>query len=108
MLQLLAFVNGLARMECGMGFLDEVATFMLWPTAETTVEEKHARVSMAKRKHYIAPVRVSLSNGFPLFERLVLNNKIDVPAFYDFSEARVLRKVAPLFNLETHPLILEL
>ena len=63
-LQLQAFVNGLARMECGVAFLEEVATCMLWPTAETTVEEKHGRVSTAKRKHYIALVRVSLSNRF--------------------------------------------
>ena len=82
--QLIAFVDGRARNACGTVFLEQIAVFMFLPTVETTIEEKHARVSLSRRRHYIGPVRVSLSNRFPLFERHLNQGVINIDAFCIF------------------------
>jgi hypothetical protein len=55
--------------ECNSEFREAVAGLRMTIVVETTIEAKHARVSLARRTHYVGPVRVSLSNRLPLLER---------------------------------------
>lgn len=56
------FQNGHPRWECLPVFTNEVASTRQWASVETTIEEKHGRVSLASRGHQIGSVRVSLAN----------------------------------------------
>lgn len=83
-----AFVADLRRLASGvaydtlsLAFREQVAVFRFIPTVETTVEEKHARVAQARKRHYISPVRVSMMNRMPLLERLILKQALDIPRF---------------------------
>ena len=54
--------GGTRRHLLPMTFLEEIAEFALWPCAETTIEEKHARVSQLLGNGNIGVVKVSLAN----------------------------------------------
>lgn len=71
-----AFLQGAALRDLPLDFQLRVGTFRFVPVVETTIEEKHARVSLAKRRHHIGPVRVSLSNRLPLLERWILRGQV--------------------------------
>ncbi len=49
-------------LECPAHVVKSIARLRFVVVVETTIENKHARVTMARRKHTIGPVRVSLSN----------------------------------------------
>lgn len=48
--------------ELGAFFVSEVAKLRFVIVVETTIENKHARVTLARRTHAIGPVIVSLTN----------------------------------------------
>ena len=80
------------------------ATLFFGSCAETTIEEKHARVSLQKKAHRIGPVKVSLANRFPQITRQLERQQVDVLEFIDaFSDARSLIKIPSLLNIESHP-----
>jgi hypothetical protein len=105
--QLQSFVQGQQRWSCGPEFSLQVAKLRLVPVVETTIEEKHSRVSLDKKRHHIGPVRVSLANRLPLFFRTISR---DPSALQDllpfFQQARSLKEVPPLLNLEGSPCLI--
>ena len=106
--QLQDFADGRPRDQLSRRFLTEVAKYRFIPIVETTIEEKHARVSQGWRQHYISPVRVSLCNRMPMLERLILKEQIQVPELLEaFTSVRQLRLVPGLLNVETHHLLLD-
>ena len=85
-------------------FLRHVAAWRFAPIVETTIEEKHARVSLAKRRHHIGPVRISLANRLPLLERWVKRGHVSAKELLDFfTQCRSLKAVPSLLNLVNHP-----
>jgi hypothetical protein len=66
-----AFANGsMTVLEVSVVFARQVARLRFVIVVETTIEAKHARVSLARRAHYIGPVAVSLSNRLGMLESL--------------------------------------
>ena len=105
--ELQKFADGASRWSLNTEFQEQVAAFMFVPVVETTIEEKHARVSHQAKRHAIGPTRVSLSNRLPLFERLVLRDPNFITQFLDqFEAARSMRAIPHLLNFDTHPLLL--
>ena len=71
---------------------------------ETTVEEKHARVSVGRKSHNNAAVRVSLANRLPMLERQLSAEKLDpLRLLQCFQEARSLKNCPALLGIEGHP-----
>ena len=62
------FVQGTDPCELPIRFIFQVALFRYIPIAETTIEEKHARVALTQKGN-IAPVRISLANRLPPLRR---------------------------------------
>ena len=73
-LDLERFAGGAARRILGREFREEVAIRRFFFSGESVIEEKHRYVSQASAKHWIAPVRVSLSNRLPMLERWLSPN----------------------------------
>ena len=65
------FVGWEPRSQCGHTFLWHVGVLRLTPVVETTIEEKHARTTVARRAHHIGPARISLANRLPWMERSI-------------------------------------
>ena len=68
------FVNEdlkLTALEVGDAFAKDVARLRFIIVVETSIESKHARVSLARRTHTIGPVKVSLSNRLPLLDTIL-------------------------------------
>ena len=61
----LLFKDGTARWLCGVAFLEGITRLKLMALGETTIEEKHARVTIEQEGHAIGPVSVSLANRSP-------------------------------------------
>eukprot|EP00972_Heterocapsa_arctica_P037835 5569566-Heterocapsa_arctica.AAC.1 len=70
------FIAGTLRRDLPQPFLQQVASFRFPAAVETTIEEKHARVSMAKRCHHVGPVRISLANRLPMLERALRSGSL--------------------------------
>ena len=71
-----AFHEALDMLICGAAVDDlpidfrwQIAAWRFTPCVETTIEEKHSRVAVCKRRHHVGPVRVSLANRPPLRTR---------------------------------------
>ena len=62
------FIDGTPRAECSLRFRRRVAKFRFCFAVETSIEEKHARATMAKARHHIGPVRFCLSNRLSMLE----------------------------------------
>ena len=71
---------------------------------ETTIEEKHARTTLARKRHHIGPVRLSLANRLPLLGRWLQKKHVSPEDLLrKFSEARSLKRAATLLGLRDHP-----
>jgi hypothetical protein len=106
--QLRDFAGGLQRDRLTPNTLTQIARLRFIPTVETTVEEKHARVSQANRRHHISPVRVSMANRMPLLERLLARGHVNALRLLEvFTQARKLAKLPGLLCIESHDLLLE-
>ena len=110
-----AFLDSLKAWVAGANFRDlseeyqkHVASLRFTPIVETTIEEKHARVAMSKKRHHLGPVRISLANRLPLLERWIKRGHVSGKQLLDlFTESRQLKKVPMLLRVEGHPLLVE-
>lgn len=110
------FVDGCARPDCGdtgrqkEEFLAQIARFAFFPTAETCIEAKHAKASMALKKDCnIGPVRISLSNRLEMMESMIRRDPATLHRLVDhFETARRLVALPSVMDLGGHPLILAL
>ncbi|CAE7488403.1 unnamed protein product, partial [Symbiodinium sp. KB8] len=101
---LTSWVEGACFSDLPSAFQEQVAAWRFVPVVETTIEEKHARVSLAKKRHHLGPVRVSLANRLPLFERWLKRGHVSAADFLTFfMQARRLRAIPCLLNIEDHP-----
>ena len=81
-----------------------LASWRFISVAESTIESKHAKVSLAEKSHPIGPTRVSLANRLPLLERLLLRGHADVQTVIrHFARARKLSAIPALLGFEKHP-----
>ena len=71
-----AFIEGASRSSLPVSVQLQIAVFRFPPIVETTIEEKHARVALARRRHHIGPTRVSLSNRMPLLQRWLRKGQV--------------------------------
>ena len=100
------FCAGVPRSALSAQTLEEIAKLKFMPIAETTIEAKHQRVSLAKKKHSIGPVKVSLANRLPMLERMLLAQPAVLhPLLGMFASARNLCKVAEKLDFQGHPLL---
>lgn len=107
--ELVKFIAGAALADLDSAFVRHVAVLRCIITVETSIESRHALVTLAKRKHPIGPVRVSLSNRLPLLERWLRRGHIDMGTIIEcFTEARSLHKAAGLLNLDAHPCLMRI
>ena len=99
------FLAGRSREEAGQEeWLPLLASWRFISVAESTIESKHAKVSLAERSHPIGPTRVSLANRLPLLERWLLRGHVDVQTIiHHFARARKLSGIAALLGFERHP-----
>ena len=82
----------------------QVSAFWFVPVVETTIEEKHARVAINKKRHHLGPVRISLANRLPLLDRWLRRGHVTATNLLDkFSAARSLKKVAGMLRVDDHP-----
>lgn len=96
--------EGVSRKECGPIFMFEIAIWKFMPDAETTIEEKHARVAMKAAKHSIGKVQVSLANRLPMLERSLSQRPSSITELMDsLALTRSLAQVPILFGFESHP-----
>ena len=99
-----AFADGAAFNALPQAFLKQVAVYRFVPVVETTIEEKHARVALSKKRHHIGPVRISLSNRLPLLERWLLRRHVSGEKLLEkFAISRSLKQVPHLLGVEDHP-----
>ena len=102
-------VGGAARDSLDeVAYLQEVATISFTPVVETTMEEKHGKVSLALKGHSIGPVRVSLSNRWPWLLRQRRRKHLDATALLDaFEKTTQLKQVPVLLGLDSHPRLVD-
>ena len=99
-----SFKDGASLDSLCLEFQQQVACWRLVPIVETTIEAKHARVSLAKRRHHLGPVRISLANRLPLLTRWVQRGHVDsVELVRLFSKSRSLKKIPGLLDIADHP-----
>ena len=63
--------EGVPRNSLATPLLEEIAIFRVIMMLETIMEQRHAIASVTVRRHFIGPVRLSLSNRLPMLERWV-------------------------------------
>ena len=98
------FIAGKSRWLCGSAFTAQIGMFRLFPIAETTVESRHARVSLDEKKHPIGPVRVSLSNRMSMMEKKITHDPSYVQRLVEqFVTTRSMVNIAPALGLQRHP-----
>lgn len=87
-------------------FLFEVAVFALGMAPETLIEQRHAIATLALKKHFLGPVRLSLSNRLPMVERWIRLGFFDgLDLLNAFSKTRELMKAPDVFGVGLHPRI---
>ena len=64
------FISGTPRADLPPDALRMIAELRFVPISETTIEGKHAKVSLERFKS-LSPVRVSLANRLPLVEKRI-------------------------------------
>ena len=102
--QLNIFNAGRPRRTCSIDFRIEVAIRRFPPVNETTIEEKHAHVSLELKRHHIKAVRVSLSNRLHMLERFLELGRIDIRQFVaNFAKARNMVQCAKLLGIDDNP-----
>ena len=102
------FAQGTPLSQLHAKFQSQVARYRFPACVETTIEEKHAKVTLAKRVHHIGPVRISLANRLPLLGRWTQRGEIDGNTLLNaFSLCRSLKSVPAMLGLDEHPALVE-
>ena len=102
--QLSKFVDGLPRKHCSYEYRLQVAKWRFGSCVETTIEDKHARTTMARKIHHVGPVRLSLANRLPNMTSMLEHGKIRGHEFLEnFHKARCLKDAVQLLGLQYHP-----
>ena len=71
---------------------------------ETTIEEKHARTTVARRAHQIGLARISLANRLPWMERSISQGHLDVGLLLSkFELTRNANVALRLLRFDLHP-----
>jgi hypothetical protein len=100
------FIAGAPRNTLCPAALSQIAIFAFTPIIETTIEGKHAKVSL-ETQGGIGPVRVSLANRLPLLEsRLQHDPSLAEKLVQEFSAMRHLKRIPALFAFHDHPHLL--
>ena len=103
-----AFANGQEFCQMPRDFQLRVAMWRFVPVVETTIEEKHARVALSKKRHHLGPVRISLANRLPLLERWLQRGHVSAQELLSaFEKCRSLKKLPFLLGVEDHPLLVD-
>ena len=91
-----------------MWFQRAMARFRYMFAAETIIEAKHVRGSLARKAHYLGPVRVSLANRLPLLEKWLLKGQARIADIVDcFGQSRDMQHAAARLGLRRHPSLLD-
>ena len=102
--QLDMFIGGVPRWACSIAFKMQICIFRMAPAAETTIEEKHSRTAQELKRHHIGPVRASVSNRMPLFERTICRRpEVIEDVVKCMDQTRQFNSCLALFNFEGHP-----
>ena len=102
--ELRRFVAGSPRHALQPQVLQSIAVWRFVPVAESTIEGRHARTSLAWRRHWISPVRVSLSNRLGMLEQSLRSEHISVKDLLEsFDIARDLKAAPHILGVEEHP-----
>ena len=97
------FAEGEQRASIPVCLLRVVAAFRFVPIVETTIEGKHARLSLESTRH-LGPARVSLSNRLRLIERILADSPESSSSFVRcFDTTRRLRSIPALLGFSDHP-----
>ena len=100
------FMSGRPRRECSRAFRYQLACWRFGSAVETAIEARHARTTMANRRHHIGPVRFSLSNRLPLLEEKLRKDHIDTSALIEcFEQARNWKRAMLSLGLQHHPVL---
>ena len=100
--------NGETRSRLSTWTQETIASLRFIPVVETTIEEKHARLTRAKRMHDIKATRTSLSNRLPWLERSCLKEHVSMPQLlHHFHQARHIQRLPALLGVEMHPDLLD-
>ena len=94
----------MSRDQVGQPFCRMVAALRFVIVVETTIEEKHAKVTAARRRHCIGPVRVSLANRLPMLERWIHRGHMTADELLAcFDRMRSLNSIVKEFSFELSP-----
>jgi hypothetical protein len=89
------FIAGTPRAQLSEAFRKKIAKWRFAAIVESTIEQKHARTSMARRAHAVGPVRVSLANRLPSLEQSLRSGHVDALALLrNFQKARRFNNLA--------------
>ena len=89
-------------------FLIEITIFRFGMAPETTVEARHALSTLALKKHYLGPVRISLSNRFRMAERwIMLGMFTGAELLEEFAKCRELMRMPRDFGVALHPSLID-
>lgn len=99
-----AFADGrVSRVDLPGSLLLEIAKLRFISIVETTIEAKHAQLSMQLKKHGVGPVRSSLANRQRLIEHLC-KDKAGMQSLVEaFSVCRHYRRLPNIFGFHRHP-----
>ena len=90
----------------GLEWLQVLAQLRFLVVSETSVESRHAKVSLELHKHAVGPCRVSLSNRYPILQQWLATGFGTMAEFLNhFDKARSCKQVVSMLGLERHPLI---
>ena len=105
-LELEKFIQGTPRSDLSTIARIEMAKFRFCYSAESTIEGKHAQVSLASSTTTIGPVRVSLANRIHMVQHWLQCGQCTVEQLiHNFDKVRHLSSIAALLGIEQHPTI---
>jgi len=100
------FLSGQPRSSCSETFQQTLAGWRFIPVSETTIEGKHARVSLQSMGQ-LSPARVSLSNRLQLVEDRLRRGLDVLPRIaHLFGQARHPRRLPDVLGFPDHPRLL--
>ena len=74
------------------------------PLCETTIEEKHGRISKPAKANRFGPVKVSLINRMPVLEKKLKRKTLDVWELVSaFDHVRTFKQIPAALGIEDHP-----
>ena len=102
--ELQTFVDGKPRRELAAHALETIASFRYLFSAESRVEGKHGKVTVAAAYKRFLPTRVSLQNRLPLLEKWLASGQVSGDEFVEsFAQVRSHRRAASKFGIQDHP-----